>query len=150
MLVANNTLDGFDQFAFDIVDGTLGTAYGGSIAGLRIVNNIAVGGRAFSIDSALPASVSIDYNLVDTTGSSAQYGQYVAYTKSGGNFKTLAEFVAATGYQQHGLQADAGFVNRGGGDYRLAAGSAAVDRGAAVLGGEVKGAAPDLGCFESY
>jgi parallel beta-helix repeat protein len=32
MLVAHNVLDGFDQFAFDVVDGLKGVPYGGSIA----------------------------------------------------------------------------------------------------------------------
>jgi hypothetical protein len=148
MLVANNTLDGFDQFAFDIVDGTLGTPYGGSIAGLRIVNNIVVGGRAFSIDSALPSSVVIDNNLVSIAGSTAAYGNYVAYVAGVGNFDTLAEFTAATGYQPNGLEADPRFVNRGARDYRLLGDSPAIDRGVPV-GDAFSGAAPDLGRFEA-
>ncbi len=147
-LVANNTFDGFDQFAFDIVDGTLGSAYGGSIGGLRVVNNIVVGGRAFSIDSALPSSVVIDYNLVDITGSTAQYGNYVAYMAGVGNFKTLPEFTAATGYQAHGLGGDPRFVDRAARDYRLRSDSPAIDRGVQV-GDGFSGAAPDLGRFEA-
>lgn len=148
MLVAHNTFDGFDQFAFDIVDGTLGTAYGGSIAGLRVVNNIVVGGRAFSIDSGLPSSVVIDYNLVDITGSTALYGQYVAYVAGVGNFKTLAEFTAATGYELQGVSADPRFVDRAGRDYRLLVDSPAIDRGLAI-GDAFSGTAPDLGRFEA-
>ena len=147
-LVAHNTFDGFDQFAFDIVDGTLGTSYGGSIAGLRVVNNIVVGGRAFSIDSALPSSVVIDYNLVDITGSTALYGNYVAYVAGVGNFKTLAEFTAATGHQLHGVGGDPRFVNRAGRDYRLLADSPAIDRGLPI-GEAFSGAAPDLGRIET-
>ncbi len=147
-LVAHNTFDGFDQFAFDIIDGTLGTSYGGSIAGLRVVNNIVVGGRAFSIDSALPGSVAIDYNLVDITGSTALYGNYVAYVAGVGNFKTLPEFTAATGYEVHGVSADPRFVNRAGRDYGLLADSPAIDRGLPI-GDSFSGGAPDLGRVEA-
>lgn len=147
-LVAHNTFDGFDQFAFDIVDGTLGTPYGGSIAGLRVVNNIVVGGRAFSIDSVLPASVAIDHNLIDITGSTALYGKHVAYVAGVGNFGTLAEFTAATGYELHGVAADPRFVDRAGRDYRLLGDSPAIDRGVPI-GDAFSGGAPDLGRFEA-
>jgi parallel beta-helix repeat protein len=148
MLVAQNTLDGFDQFGFDIVDGASGVPYGGSIAGLRVLNNIVAGGRAFSIDSALPASVQIDYNLVYNVGSTAVYGNHLAYMAGVGQFDTLASFAAATGYEKHGVFGDPRFVNRGGRDYRLAAGSAAIDRGLAVLADGYAGARPDLGRYE--
>jgi parallel beta-helix repeat protein len=147
-LVAHNTLDGFDLFAFDIVDGTTGVAYGGSIAGLRIVNNIAVGGRAYSIDSALPSSVQIDRNLLYNVGSTAQYGNRIAYVAGKGNFDTLAEFRSATGYEAHGLFGDPRFVDRAARDYHLTASSPAIDRGTVVLGDGYSGAAPDLGRFE--
>ena len=148
MLVAQNTLDGFDQFGFDIVDGTTGVPYGGSIAGLRLLNNIVVGGRAFSIDSSLPASVQIDYNLVNNVGSTAVYGNHLAYVEGLGQFDTLSSFVAATGYQKHGIAADPRFVNRSARDYRLAAGSPAIDRGLLVLTDGYAGARPDLGRYE--
>ena len=148
MLVAHNTLDGFDLFAFDIVDGTKGVAYGGSIAGLQIYNNIAVGGRAYSIDSALPASVKIDYNLLYNVGSTAQYGNHLAYVKNVGQFDSLAAFVLATGYEKHGLFGDPKFVNRSGRDYRPASGSPAIDAGVVVLSGGYSGSAPDIGRFE--
>ena len=148
MVVAQNTFDGFDHFAFDIIDGTLGTAYGGSIDGLQVVNNIVVGGRAFSIDTALPPSVVIDYNLVDNSGSTSEHGKYVAYVAGVGNVRTLAEFTAATGYQRHGVHADPRFVDRDSRDYRLLAGSPAIDR-ALPIGGALGGAAPDLGRFQA-
>lgn len=147
-LVAQNTLDGFDLFAFDVVDGTTGVAYGGSIAGLRILNNIVVGGRAFSIDSALPSSVQIDYTLVYNAGSTAVYGNHVAYVKGKGNFDTLSSFTAATGYEVHGVSGNPLFVNRAGRDYHLTAGSPAIDRGLVVLSDGYAGARPDLGRFE--
>ncbi len=147
-LIAQNTLDGFDLFAFDIVDGTSGVSYGGSIAGLRILNNIVVGGRAFSIDSPLPSSVQIDYTLVYNGGSTATYGNHVAYVKGKGNFDTVASFSAATGYEKHGLFGDPRFVNRAGRDYHLRAASPAIDTGLAVLGDAYTGRKPDLGRYE--
>jgi parallel beta-helix repeat protein len=148
MLVAHNTLDGFDQFAFDVVDGTLGVPYGGSIANLRIVNNVLSGGRAYSIDTALPSSVRIDYNLLDNTGSTAVYGNHLAYIAGIGNLDTLEAFTAGTGYDSHGRFGDPRFVNRAAGDYRLTAGSPAIDAGMEVLSDGHSGAAPDLGRFE--
>jgi len=147
-LVAQNTLDGFDQFAFDIVDGTSGVPYGGSIAGLRILNNIVTGGRAFSIDSALPSSVKIDYNLVYNVGSTALYGNHIAYVAGKGQFDTLSAFTAATGYEAHGIFGDPRFVNRSARDYRLTARSPAIDRGLVVLSDGYAGLRPDLGRYE--
>jgi parallel beta-helix repeat protein len=149
MLVAHNTLDGFDLFAFDVVDGTQGVAYGGSIQGLRIVDNIAVGGRAFSIDSALPTSVVIDYNLLYNVGSTAQYGNHLAYVKNVGNLDTLDAFRGATGYEQHGVFGDPLFIDGAGADYHLKAGSPAIDAGTVVLSGGYAGAAPDMGRYEA-
>ncbi len=149
-LVAQNTLDGFDLFAFDVVDGTKGVSYGGSIAGLRILNNVVVGGRAFSIDSALPSTVKIDYNLVYNVGSTATYGNHLAYMKGVGQFDTLAAFSAATGYETHGVYGDPLFVNRAGRDYHLRSGSPAIDRGLVVLSDGYAGSKPDLGRYELH
>lgn len=147
-LIAHNTLQGFDQFAFDIVDGTQGVAYGGSIAGLRIVNNIVVGGRAFSIDSTLPASVVVDHNLVHNVGSTAVYGNYLAYVKGKGNTTSLETFRSWTGLMANGIFADPAFVDGTARDYRLRAGSPAIDRGQVVISDGVSGSAPDLGRYE--
>jgi parallel beta-helix repeat protein len=147
-LVAQNTLDGFDLFAFDVVDGTQGVSYGGSIAGLRILNNIVVGGRAFSIDSALPTTVKIDYNLLYNVGSTATYGNHLAYMKGVGQFDSLDAFSAATGYETHGVFGDPRFVNRAGRDYHLTSGSPAIDRGLVVLSDGYTGSKPDLGRYE--
>jgi parallel beta-helix repeat protein len=148
MLVAHNTLHGFDQFALDIVDGTLGVPYGGSIANLRIVNNVLSGGRAYSIDTALPASVHIDHNLLYNTGSAAVYGDHLAYVKGVGNLDTFADFVAETGFDVHGRFGDPRFANLAGDDFRLTTGSPAIDAGASVLADGHTGAAPDLGRYE--
>jgi hypothetical protein len=146
-LVANNVLDGFDQFAIDIKDGLKDVAYGGSIERLRVYNNALVGGRALSIDNSLPASVRVDFNLFHNAGSTAKYGTYLAYVAGHGNTKSLAELRAWTGYQLHGLVADPRFVARSTHDYRLQTTSPAIDRGISV-GQSYLGLRPDIGRFE--
>lgn len=143
-LFANNTFDGLDTFAF-YVSGS--GSYAGSIAGLRIENNIVVRGRAYSIGKLVPRSVVINHGLVQPGGSAA-YAKYVAYVEGRGNTTSLAEFRAWTGYERKGRQADPRFVDRAKRNYRLQAGSPAIDRGVVVLGGTFNGAAPDLGRFE--
>ena len=143
-LFANNTLSGLDTFGFDVVDGTQGIDFGGSIAGLRVVNNIILNGRAFSIDNTLPASVVIDRNLSWGT-SSALYADYVAYVAGRGNTGSLATFRSWTGYQANGLQADPKLADAA---FHLSAGSPAIDRGAILPGIAYTGSAPDLGCWE--
>jgi parallel beta-helix repeat protein len=145
-LFANNTFDGIDTFAFYV---STSGAYAGSIAGLRIENNVVVRGRAYSLGSGLPTSVVIDYNLALQGGSTADYANHLAFVEGRGNTDSLAEFRAWTGYDTHGLQADPRFVNRVAHDYRLQIGSPAIDRGAVVLTDTVVGAAPDIGRFES-
>jgi parallel beta-helix repeat protein len=148
MLVAHNVFDGFDEFAFDVIDGLQGVPYGGSVEHLRIVDNIVVRGRAYSIDNALPASVMIDHNLVYLDGSVASHGRFVAFVAGHGNTATLTEFTQWTGYDRHGLAVSPRFADRSGHDYHLIAGSPAVDQGLVVLDEPFLGAAPDLGRYE--
>ena len=68
--------------------------------------------------------------------------------KNVGQFDSLAAFVAATGYEKHGLFGDPKFVNRSGRDYRLTSGSPAIDAGVVILSGGYSGSAPDIGRFE--
>lgn len=148
-LIAHNTFDGFDAFALDIIDGTKGVAYGGSVERLRVLNNVVTGGRAFSIDNVLPASVVIDYNLVHNVGSTAEYGKYVAFVAGRGNTESLVEMASWTGLQRHGLFADPDYVSVAARDYRLASSSPAIDRGLKGLEPTYLGAAPDLGRYET-
>jgi acid phosphatase len=136
--VANNTLDGLDAFAFDVVDGTLGTPYGGSIAGLVVRDNIVVGGRALAIGSALPASVSIDRDVLFNSGSTALYGQYLGFVSGLGNTSSLSE-LRMWGFEGTGLWADPAFVDRAGRDYHLRQASPAAGKGAFPVPGSVPG-----------
>ena len=144
MLVAHNTFDGLDHYAFYVA---LTGGYAGSVDGLRILNNVVVRGRAYSLGAGLPASLVIDHDVVSPGNTSATYGSRVAYVEGHGNTDTLAEFRAWTGHEAHGVQADPAFVDAAAGDYRLRAGSPAVDRGL-DLGGSYAGRAPDAGRFE--
>ncbi|HEX8158963.1 MAG TPA: right-handed parallel beta-helix repeat-containing protein [Solirubrobacteraceae bacterium] len=144
MLVANNTLAGIDRFAFDVKAND--ARYGGSVEGLRIVNNVASSpDRVYSIDSALPATVQIDRNLAfNPTGS------WLAYVSGHGNTRDLAVFSTWSGYERSGVTGDPLFVDPAGRDYRLSPGSPAADRGMSVPGvtDGSRGPAPDLGRWE--
>ncbi|MET1232078.1 MAG: right-handed parallel beta-helix repeat-containing protein [Candidatus Limnocylindrales bacterium] len=145
-LVAHNTLVDLDLFAFDVSHRH--GRYGASVGGLRIVNNIAVGGRAFSIDSRLPKSVVIDHNLV-RPGRDARYGGWLAFVAGHGNTRRLAELKRWTGFQRHGIVADPRFRDPAGQDFTLQAGSPAIDRGVRLADRPFEGLAPDLGSTES-
>ena len=144
-LFAHNTLDGLDDYAFYVASGG---AYAGSIAGLRIEDNIVYRGRAYSLTSGLPGSLVIDHQLVRPGGSSATYATHVAYVAGHGNTDSLAEFTSWTGLDIHGIQADPRFRDADGRDYRLTSTSPAIDVGVDVTGDAYVGAAPDLGRFE--
>ncbi len=144
-VVANNTLVDLDLFAFDVSHRH--GPYGASVDGLRIINNIAAGGRAFSIDSRLPKSVVIDRNLVQR-GRRATYGTWLAYVSGHGNTRRLAELRRWTGFQRHGISGDPMFMDPAAHDFTLRAGSPAIDKGAQVADREYSGSAPDIGAAE--
>jgi hypothetical protein len=145
-LIANNTFRGTQDWVFAISHNQ--GSWGGSVDGLKIVNNvISVSvGKIFGIDTDLPASVVIDYNLLNQAGSG-----YLSTLKGVGTL-TLAGWRAMTGFETHGMAGDPGFVNAAANDYRLAAGSPALDRGVAVNGvtDGYAGTAPDLGFAERH
>ena len=149
MLIAHNVFDGFDDFAMYIVNGRSGVSFGGSIQGLRVLNNIVVRGRAYSLGEGLPDSVALDYNLLNKAGSTAQYGSFVAYVSGRGNADTLRQFRRWTGYERHGLSASPAFVKRAAGNYHLRRKSPAIDAGTASVGGGYRGKAPDIGRYET-
>jgi len=143
--VAHNVFDGVDDYAFYL---STSGGYAGSVDGLRILDNIVVRGRAYSIGSALPASLVLDRNLAWPGGSKATYGDRVAYVKGFGNTSSLDEFRSWTGYEASGLQADPRFVDPATTDYHLRAGSPAIDSGIVAYGESFAGTAPDLGVYE--
>lgn len=144
-IVANNTFSGLQYFTFDISNNT--RTFGGSIDGLRIVNNVVsvAGGKIYGLESALPASVVIDYNVLYNSGTG-----YFA-SRLGVGLRTLADFQAATGRDRHSVFADPRFIAAASGDYSLAAGSPAIDRGTTVAGVTTTfaGTRPDCGYLEA-
>ena len=143
-LIANNTFDGLDTFAFYV---TASGSFAGSIGGLRIENNIVLRGRIYSLDKGLPGSLVIDHNLDFPGGSTAEYSDHLAFVEGHGNTDSLAEFRSWTGYDAHGIQANPRLADRAKHDYRLRAGSPAIDAGARI-GSAYVGSAPDIGRFE--
>lgn len=148
-LIAHNTFDGLDSYVFDI--SSYHGQYGASIEGLVIVNNIAINGRVFALDTfPLPVSVVIDNNLVyNPPGSPAKYGNYLAYVDGFGNTALLSEFQSWTGYELLGIQQNPLLVDPVAHDYHLQPNSPAIDRGV-ILGEAYYGAAPDLGRYEYW
>jgi hypothetical protein len=144
-LIAHNIFDGLDEYVYYLThfDGQ----YGASIEGLRIVNNIAINGRVYSIGNAIPSTVEIDHNLVYNLGSTAIRGDSLAYVYNKGNTMLLSEFQQWTGYDLHSLSAVPTFVNSANHDYRPLAGSPAIDLGV-ILGESYYGTAPDAGAYE--
>ena len=144
-LFAHNIFDGLDEYVFYLTH--LRGTYGGSIEGLRIFNNIAVNGRVYSIEGAIPASVEIDNNLVYNPGSSSLHGDSLAYVEGKGNTKLLSDFQQWTGYDAHSLSSFPVFVNTAILDYRPLGNSPAIDLGK-YLGEPFVDSAPDAGAYE--
>jgi parallel beta-helix repeat protein len=145
-IVAHNTIDGFDRFAVDVIHRA--GPFAGSVEGLRVVNNILVHGRAYSIDNEMPASVVIDHNLLWNPDSDARHGEYLAYVAGRGNTRS-PESLRQWGIDRHGMVADPAFVNRPEHDYRLRPGSPAIDAGVVLSDlDNVADGLPDLGRWE--
>jgi hypothetical protein len=144
-LVANNTFYDIQYWVFDISHQLGG--HGGSVEGLRIVNNIAVtkAAKIFGLATAMPASVVIDNNLVQNLA-----GGYVASVPGMGSTNSLATFRSWTGYEASGIQADPRFVDLAAYDFRLPPDSPAIDTGQHVTGVTegYSGLGPDRGRYE--
>jgi parallel beta-helix repeat protein len=143
-LVANNTFYDIQYFVFAISHNRSG--WGGSIEGLRIVNNVISGSaKVYGIDSEVPASVVIDNNVVQRTGSG-----HIATVYGYGGTTSWATFRSWTGFESRGQATDPRFVDVSANDYRLAADSPAVDRAMHVAGvtDTFHGAGPDVGFYE--
>jgi hypothetical protein len=145
MLVANNTLVDLEGFVFSI--GSDSRTYSGRIDGLRVLNNVidvnGTGAKVYGLVTNLPASATVDHNLVRTTGN-------VATLPDGRKTTSQSTFTAWTGYDSHGIQAAPQFIDRAGRDYALSSDSPAVDAAKVVSGVSdvYSGSGPDMGALE--
>jgi len=138
MLVANNTLYGIQGFAFDVAGSG---PYAGSIAGLRIVNNIAVTRAAHPYSLETGGAYAIDHNVVWSAPAAA-----MAYVAGHGNAPNLATFRAWTGHEAHGLFTRPLLTAPARHVYTLQPASPARHRGIPVPGVTV-GPKPDAGAY---
>lgn len=146
MLVANNTFYGMQNFVFALSDNK-GT-WGGSIAGLRLLNNVVSVSNAevFRLETAMPDSVAIDYNLVQVSGTAVIANGVTNH----GSTTSLATYRSWTGYEMHGIQADPLFVDAGSDKFGLLSSSPAVDTAIGIAGvtDGFAGSGPDIGYLE--
>jgi hypothetical protein len=116
-------------------EGPLGS---GSTNG-TVVNNIAVdngvnsprGRGNIHVDGPSQSGTTIDSNLVQLSSS----GQ-VQYGWGSASYSSQSAFRAATGQEAHGLEGDPKWVNPGANDYRLLAGSPAIDSASSSVTGQ--------------
>jgi hypothetical protein len=145
MLIAYNTLADLDGYALQI--GQDPPIFSGPIDGAQVIGNVFVvsgGGTPYRIDAPRPADLTIDDNLIWAAGGA------LAYVAGRGETSDLGQLYAWTGYERTGLAADPEFVDPRNSDYRLQAGSPAIDAGPTLPGVSdgYSGPAPDLGAFE--
>jgi len=145
MLVAHNTFQNLDWWVYDINMNS--KSFSGNIEGLRIINNIVSmnNGKIYGFGAGVPLStMTIDYNLDYNPTSN------VATVSGYGTAATTAQLTSWTGKQANGVNAAPGFMNGSGLDFRLAAGSAAIDRGTVLApwSNGYNGATPDMGRHE--
>jgi hypothetical protein len=136
MLVANNTLSGIQGFAFDVAGSG---PYAGSVAGLRIVNNIAVTRAAHPYSLETGGAYAIDHNVTWSSSPAA-----IAWVAGHGNAPNIATFRAWTHHEAHGLFTRPLFTAPARHVYTLRPNSPARRRGVPVPGVTV-GATPDAG-----
>jgi hypothetical protein len=122
---------------------TSGINVEGTSGNYQVVNNIAVDNAVYpaykgiscdrrkgniGIWDSAPSSTTVDHNLVWLTKSGVMYTFGTGYT-------SLAAMQAARRQDANGVQADPRFVNAAGGNFRLLAGSPAIDRGDSGVSG---------------
>lgn len=140
-LIANNTFYELSRFVFYI---TGGGAFAGGIENLKIRNNLSrqTGAQIYSLGAGIPASVTIDYDLVWNNS-----GAPLAWVSGKGNTSSLATFRSWTGHDLHGLNANPRLDLS---TWKSTLPSPVVDRGAKIAGltDGYLGLAPDIGRYE--
>jgi hypothetical protein len=143
MLIANNVFDDLDYWVYDI---NVSSGFSGSIDAFRIVNNIHMqkNSKVYAIMTTLPSNAVIANNVSWSTAG------VLADVKGKGTARTVAQLQSFTGQGSGEVFADPLVVNAAARDYRLQAGSPAIDRGRVLAGitDGYTGAAPDSGRYE--
>jgi parallel beta-helix repeat protein len=120
----------------------------GSWTSITARNNI-WSGTEYALSNANPdQALDLDYDDLYT----AQPGELAWWSGlPDRHLNTLAELQAATGQEQHGMNALPGFTEAAAGGYTLAEGSPLVDAALLIPGinDDFVGAGPDIGAFES-
>ena len=109
------------------------TVYGATNSGIEVVNSTGVtlannisadngssDGNVF-VDSLSAPTISLDYDLLHLSSP----GTIIDF--DGERYYSLAEFVSATGHEDHGLGGNPRFRNTAAGNFALTAGSPAID-----------------------
>lgn len=103
-VIAHNTFRGLDRFAIGLYlsNGT----FSGPLHDVSIHHNRISGGRAFTINSALPSSIVIDHDRIGRCTASAcpLEGKMLAGVSGKGNTTTIGQLRAWTGFEAHGTQ----------------------------------------------
>lgn len=162
MLVNGTNARVYNNVFYNIGQGTAGGAclvvYGGGSSGNKIYNNTCYnieGNGISATDSSSPAQSSdFKNNLVITlTGTPFTAAAGTTYTCT--NLVTTGATTNCTSGSHGSVTAGAVFVSAGGGDFRLAPGSPAIDVGADVsatfttdYAGTTRGASFDVGAYE--
>jgi len=117
---------------------TAGINVEGDSPGATVANNVSVDNGIDSprtkgnirVDSTSVSGTTVNDNLVFLSASA------VMYTWGSTGYSSLTAFRAATGQEARGIQADPRFVGAGAGDFRLGAGSPAVDSANSGVSGQ--------------
>ena len=142
-VISNNVVYDNGDYGIDVSNGGASTIVGnsvfrnrksginieGSSSGARLANNLSVDNGLsnaaskgnISVDTQSVPGTSIDYDLVHLSSA----GRMITW--GGSAYTSLAPFVAATGQETHGTQANPGWVDPASGDFHLTPGSAAID-----------------------
>jgi parallel beta-helix repeat protein len=143
MLIANNVFDDLDYWVYDI---NVSSGFSGSIDGFRILNNVHMqrNSKVYAIMTTLPSNAVIANNVSWSTAG------VLADVKGKGQARSVSQAQSMTGQFSGEVFADPLVVNLAGHDYRLQAGSPAIDRGRSIPGitDGFTGAAPDAGRYE--
>ena len=146
MLLAADTLVDFDDYALMV--GTNSPVFSGSLDGARVVDVLLVAadaGAPLWVTSTLPGDLVIEHALLWNDRGP------IGRVEGAGETRDLARLQRWTGQLASSVQAPPLFVDRRAHDYRLSAGSPAIDAGVAVPGvtDAWAGSAPDLGAIET-